>query len=274
MAKKIIRITESDIHNIVKNVINEIDNATLGRAIVGANVDSNDLNSSDEQLAKNRVGKQVHRDTQKKRRDRQIRAFSDYLSNKMSRELRRDAKIGLGHGSSYYGEIGAERGVPFHHYANVDGSDPTSVFHNSDDTNVRQSSVNAANKISDFVDAMAGYHDKLTNGAEFNNRLNHINDRINDVDNLNKYRRDKEDYENRVQQNEKDIDDFKRLPWYKKIGKKEPQRINAEPPQQPKVKTGVYFMPNETDGLMKQAERYKSNRDKNLDAYNRLLKKR
>lgn len=274
MAKKIIRLTESDLHNIVKNVINEIDNATLGRAIVGANVDSNDLNSSDEQLARNRAGKQVHRNTQKKRRERQIQNFSDYLSNKMSRELRRDAKIGLGHGSSYYGEIGAERGVPFHHYANVDGSDPTSVFHDNGNTNVRSSSVNAANKISDFVDAMAGYHDKLTNGAEFNDRLNHINDRINDVDNLNKYRQDKEDYENRVQQNKKDIDDFKRLPWYKKIGKKGPQRINAEPPQTPKLKTGPYFMPNETDDLMKQAERYKSNRSKNLDAYNRLLKKR
>lgn len=275
MAKKLIRLTESDLHNIVRNVLNEISPEKLGRAFVGANVDlTNNLETSDDQLAKNKIGKDVYRDTQKKRRDRQLRAFSKYLSQKKSKELGRDVKIGLGNigPSSYYGEIDGL--VPFHHYANVDGSDPTSVFHNNYNLDVKSSTVDAANNVSDFVDAMAGYHDELTNGADFNASIGHINDRINDVENVNQYNRDMEDYENRVKANEKEIEDFKRLPWYKKIGKTAPEKLKVEPPKYPDLKTGVYLRPNKSDGLLKQAERYKKNREKNLSAYRRLLKKK
>ena len=121
---------------------------------------------------------------------------------------------------------------------------------------------------------MAGYHDELTNGADFNASIGHINDRINDVENVNQYNRDMEDYENRVKANEKEIEDFNRLPWYKKIGKSAPEKLKAEPPKYPDLKTGVYLRPNKSDGLLKQAERYKKNREKNLSAYRRLLKRK
>lgn len=38
--------------------------------------------------------------------------------------------------------------------------------------------------------------------------------------------------------------------------------------------TGPYFMPDKSDGLMKQSERLKATREKNRDAYNKYLKKK
>lgn len=275
--EKFSNLLESVVRKAVNESLSEISPEMLARAYVGSNVDRNNIGSSDDDTVVNRNGNVVHRKTQADRRDRQMRAFRERLGSELSKKLGRNIKISkgdIGSDSSYYGEVGRGQTPVFHHYSNVNGDDPTSVYHDDYDRKIGKGDMDASNYVSNLVDAMAGYHDELTGGKEYQDRFNRINDRVNDVENLQKYNKDKEEYEERRRRNRQEIEDFNSLPWYKKLGKKAPQKSTEEEPKAPETKTGPYFMPNEPDGLLQQGERLKATREKNRDAYDKYLKKK
>lgn len=280
--KRKIRLTESDLHRViaesVKGVLNEISKEKMARAYVGAGVDLDNLNGSNDSVATNGIGRTVHRDSQKKRRERQMNTFKRGLSNELSKELGRNVGItrsGDNANTRYYGQISRSTGDNpiYWHYASVDGYDPTDVYRANDDrTLFGNHDMDSAHTIADLTDAMAGYHDELTGGRYSQGYIDRLQDRFNDVENLNKYRKDLEDYEERLNANRREIDDFNRKPWYRKIGKSAPPKMTEPRPESPKLKTGPYFMPDKTDGLADAIEKTRGTIQKNRDAYHRRLK--
>lgn len=281
--KRTIKLTESDLHRVikesVKGVLNEISKEKMARAYVGAGVDLDNLNGSNDSVATNGIGRNVHRDSQKKRRERQMNTFRRGLSNELSKELGRNVDItrsGNNNNTRYYGQMSRSRSGDnpiYWHYASVDGYDPTDVYRDNDGrTLLGNHDMDSAHTIADLTDAMAGYHDELTGGKYSQANLDALHDRFNDVENLNKYRQDLEDYEERANANKREIDDFDRKPWYRKIGKRAPAKMTEPRPEPPKLKTGPYFMPNDTDGLTNAIEKTKGTIQKNRDAYHRRLK--
>lgn len=273
-----IKVTEGALRSIVKKALNEISDELKARAYVKANVDGDELSASHEPLAKNGNGSNVHRATQKKRRERQKQTFKNGLSDSLSKKLGRFVSVSRGGDGdvSYYGDFG-RKGVgdtTFHHYAYANGEEPVSVYHDRGSRGIDSSDVKASEEISDLVDAMAGYHDHLTHGRDFKQRLSDINDRANDVEAVNRYKEDMKDYEDAMWKNKMDIEAFERMPWYKKIGKKAPTKMTREKPHHPTIKTGPYFMPDDPSGLYKKADRLKATRDKNNNAYEMRLKKK
>ena len=289
---KRIKLTESEFRRVIKEsvsrILTEISPELVARAYVGANVDYDDLNNSNEVTALNKNGQKVHRDTQKARRERQKKAFSQKISSDLSKKLGRNVKIYSGRNGEgddaenyYYGEINRGQNPIYHHYSYANGNDPTNSYHDkifydggSYDKKINHSDMNAADYISDFTDAMAGYHDELTGGKQYKNRMNRINDRISDVENIQKYKKDMQDYEDAERQHNLNQLQYNSLPWYKKIGKKNKSEFTRKKPKFPDLQTGPYFMPDNPEGLMQQAERTKSNRQKNTDKYNKLLQRK
>jgi hypothetical protein len=284
---KTIRLTENNLRSIIKEsvsrILNEISPEFLSRAYVGANVDYDNLKSSEEPTATNRNGRKVYRDTQGDRRNRQIHAFSNRIGNDLSTKLGRNVKIATGNSGGdtyYYGEVDRGSLPIYHHYSHVNGNDPTDSYHGEVYDNgypvkvkIGNSDIKAADYVADLTDAMAGYHDELTGGEQYKKRINKINDRVNDVDNINRYKDELNDYEEAKRQSEIERSEFDRLPWYKKIGREKPRQFTRQEPQYPKTKTGPYFMPDNPEGLMKQADRTKANRENNIAKYNNILKR-
>ena len=282
--KRKIRLSESQLHNIikesVKNVLNEISPEKMARAYVGAGVDLDDLDSSREQVATNGVGRQVHRDTQKARRERQMNTFRHGLSNQLTKDLDTNVEIrrsGNNGDTKYYGQMSrdvAGNAPTYWHYASVEGYDPTDVYNDYNGMRpLGNHDMDNANYIADLTDAMAGYHDELTGGRYSQDYVNRLQNRFNDVEDLNKYHQDLEDYEERMRANEREIEDFNNKPWYRKIGKKAPRKSTEPRPEAPTLKTGPYFMPRNTDGIVDTIEKARGTIQKNRDAYQRRLKR-
>lgn len=282
--KKRIRLSESELHNIikesVKSVLNEISPEKIARAYVGAGVDLDDLNSDNDKVATNRSGRKVHRDTQKDRRRRQMMTFRDGLSKQLSNDLGHNVSIsksGDKEHTKYYGQLSKDRAGNYpiyHHYASVDGYDPADVYNDNNGMwPLGNHDMDTADYIADFTDAMAGYHDELTGGRYSQANIDSLQDRFNDVENINKYRQDLDDYEERMDANRREIEDFKSKPWYKKIGKKGPRKSTEPKPEPPTLKTGPYFMPDKTDGLVNDIEKTRGTIEKNRNASQRRLKK-
>lgn len=281
--KRQIRLTEGQLHDIikesVKGVLSEISAEKMAKAYVGAGVDLDNLNAGKDSVATNGMGRKVHRDSQKKRRERQMNLFRHGLSDELSKELDRNVDItrsGDNENTRYYGQMSRSRSGDnpiYWHYASVDGYDPTDVYRDDGGRTILGNyDMDSADRIADLTNAMAGYHDELTGGKYSQANLDSLQDRFNDVENINKYRHDLADYEQRMDANRREIDDFNRKPWYRKIGKKAPAKSTEPKPESPKLKTGPYFMPDNTDGLTKAIERTKGNIQKNRDAYHRRLK--
>ena len=280
--KRQIRLTEGQLHDIikesVKGALNEISAEKMAKAYVGAGVDLDNLNGGKDSVATNGIGRNVHRNSQKKRRERQMNLFRRGLSDELSKKLGSNVNItrsGNNANTRYYGQMSRSRSGDnpiYWHYASVDGYDPTDVYRDNDGSTILGNhDMDSANRIADLTDAMAGYHDELTGGKYSQANLDSLHDRFNDVENVNKYRQDLADYEQRMDANRREIDDFNRKPWYKKIGKKAPAKSTEPRPESPKLKTGPYFMPDNTDDLTKAIERTKGTIQKNRDAYHRKL---
>jgi len=278
MGRNIIRITENDLHNIVKHVLNEISDEMLARAFASANADYNDLNSGEGALAKNKVGRDVHRSTQKNRRDRQKDLFNKTLSQQVSRKLRDDVRFGGGDASNgstpyYWTEIGGKGYSPltYRRVSNVDAYEPTDVYNNEREIN--QSKLKGINHVRNLADIMAGYHDELTNGKYSQGRIDRLNDRINDIENNNKYHQDLDDYEKRKTELEDAISAYERLPWYKKPFKTKPEKFTEPKPEPQDMKTGPYFLPRNPEGTAKEVEATKARRDAHRAAYRKSLER-
>ena len=134
--------------------------------------------------------------------------------------------------------------------------------------------MRASEHLTDLVDGMAGYDSELKGHAPFNSRIDYLNDRANDVNNLNQYHKDKEEFERRKSDHDARMRDYDSLSWFKKPFKKRPLPFTDEEPRAPKIKTGHYFMPNEPEGLYKRGEEIKGNHDANMRAYDKYLKKK
>ena len=275
-----------NINNIVKKVvneaINEISPETMARAYVKAGVDRDNLDSSNDATATNLNGEKVHRNTQKNRRERQEDTFRKGLNKSLSNEFNKDVSFHR-HGNpntTVYG-VQTRKGkgengpIDFHHYSESDGN-RGSVYDSdfgSPSLQMKRKDMKAIDRVSNLTDAMTGYHNELTGNKDHQKRLSDLNDRINDVDAVNKYYQDTKDYEDAVSNSNRDIANFKSQPWWKKIGKKAPEPFTGKKPETPKLKTGPYFMPDKTDGLYKEIDRVKGNHDAQKNAYEKYLKK-
>lgn len=279
MAKRLIRLTESDLRGIVENsvrkVLNEISPELKARAMVKANNNLQQLNKSNNSIEKNLNGAPVHKDTQKRRRDRQIMAFRRGLENDMRRKFNKDVKFGINNSSvddnaQFSVDYG---GDTFRHYSDSDGGQRSSVFFPKNGQDIGNKDIRASEYLSNMVDAMAGYDSELKDHSPFNSSISRINDRANDVENINKYNKDKEDYKKRKEAHGRSLSDYDSLPWYKKPFAKKPLPFTDEKPMPPKIKTGHYFMPSEPESVYKRGEEIKNNHDKNISAYNKYLKR-
>ena len=268
----------------IKNVLNEISPELKARAMVKANHDLQRLNRSKNDVETNFNGDAVHKDTQKRRRDRQLMAFKKGLEGDMRRKYGRDVKFGIDdYEDSWPGReetnINTRYSVDynddtFRHYVNTDAGERGSVFYPRQGQQVGHRDMKAAQYLTNMVDGMAGYDSELKGHKPFNSRLAYVNDRAKDVENINKYKQDKKDYEERKDANEREINRYNSLPWYKKPFKEKPTQFTGKEPKFPKIKTGSYFMPNEPEDMYKRAEELKGNHQATTDAYNNFLKKK
>ena len=278
MAK--IRLTESRLNGIIsesiRSVLNEISPEMKARAMVKANHDLGQLGKSNDQVGRNLNGVPVHRDTQKRRRERQLQAFRNGLGDDMQKKFGRDAKFSVRNNPDGNSEFSVDYdGDRFRHFSNSDGGERGSVFFDrGHNPNVGHRNMRASEHLTDLVDGMAGYDSELKGHAPFNSRIDYLNDRANDVNNLNQYHKDKEEFERRKSDHDARMRDYDSLPWFKKPFKKRPLPFTDEEPRVPKIKTGHYFMPSEPEGLYKRGEEIKGNHDTNMNAYNRFLKKK
>lgn len=278
MAK--IRLTETELKGIisesVRSVLNEISPEMKARAMVKANHNLRQLGNSDGQVGQNLNGVPVHRDTQKRRRDRQLMAFKKGLEDDVKKKVGRDVRFSIDNSSvdddarfavDYNGDM-------FRHYSSSDGSERGSVFYPRNGQDVNHRDMRASEYLTNMVDAMAGYDSELKGNAPFNSRISYINDRANDVNNINQYHKNKEEFEKRRDAHKARMRDYNSLPWYKKPFKKKPLPFTDEEPKSPKIKTGHYFMPSEPEGVYKRGEEIKGNHDTIMKAYNTHLKKK
>lgn len=280
MNKKRIRLTESALKRIVsesiKSVLNEISPELKARAMVKANHNLRQLGDSNDQVAQNLNGVPVHRETQKRRREKQLRAFKDGLESDMSKKVGRDVKFSIDDKSDNNTEFGVDyNGDRFRHFSSTDGGTRGSVFFDKgQNPDVNHRDMRASEHLSGLVDAMAGYDSELKGHSPFNSRINHLDDRANDVENLKRYNKAKEEYEKRKKAHNERMFDYNSSPWYKKPFKRKPLPFTDEKPQVPKMKTGPYFLPDEPSGLYKRGEEIKGNHDANMRAYNTFLKRK
>lgn len=261
------------IDETVKRTLNEISSEKKAAAFVKANHDLHNLNKSNDAVATNFNGNKVHNLTQSLRRDRQKQAFKNGLINDLQKKFNtHDIRL-----NAYNYDDDTQFSVTydddkFHHYSNTSGTERDSSFHPRD-RKVDHRDMKAADYLTNMVDAMAGYDSELKGHKPYKSELASVNDRANDVENLQKYYQDVEDYEQRKDVNRREMDSYNSAPWYSKLFKKKPLPFTLQKPQPPQNKTGVYFMPRTPDVLYKQAERIKGTHQNNMDAYNRFFKK-
>ena len=274
------RIKQSKFHRIVsesiRETLNELSPELKARAMVKANHNWQQLNNSDNDVEKNGNGVPVHKDTQKRRRERQTIDFRNELQNDMRRKFGKNATFGIENGSDNdSNQFSVDYGNDtFRHYSSTDGGSRGSVFHPRGNNNVGHKDMRASEYLTNMVDAMAGYDSELKNNSPFNSRLNYINDRAEDVRNTKKYNKERDEYERRKEQHSKRMSEYEGLPWYKKPFNSKPMPFTDEKPVPPKIKTGHYFMPKEPESVYKRGEEIKSNHNINKNAYDNFLKKK
>ncbi len=278
MAK--IRLTEKELKGIisesVKRILNEISPEMKARAMVKANHDLGQLGRSNDQVGQNLNGVPVHRDTQKRRRDRQTTAFRKGLENDLGRKFNKDVRFGINANSNDSNNMFSadyDDGT-FRHYSDASGSERGSTFYPRQGRNVGHKDMRASEYLTNMVDGMAGYDSELKGHSPFDSEMNYVNDRADDVNSINRYNRDKEEYNRRKEAHDGRMRDYESLPWYKKPFSKKPLPFTDEEPVAPKTKTGPYFMPNEPESVYKRGEEIKANHNANTNAYNRYLKKK
>ena len=273
------RISQSTFRKIIsesiRETLNEISPELKARAMVKANHNLQQLGHSSNDVEKNLNGVPVHRDTQKRRRERQILAFKKGLENDMKHKFGRGTTFGIRDaGDDDNNEFSVDyNGNTFRHYSNTDGSSRKSLFFTKDNQNVGHRDMRASEYLSNMVDAMAGYDSELKGETPFNSRIGYINDRAKDVENINRYNKEKDEYDRRKEENDRKMSEYERLPWYKRPFNKKPLPFTDEKPMKPRLKTGPYFMPDETESVYKYGEEIKGNHNANKNAYSKFLKK-
>lgn len=272
------KISQSTLHRIIsesiRETLNEISPELKARATVKANHNWQQLNRSNNDVEKNLNGVPVHKDTQKRRRERQILAFKKGLENDMRRKFGKDTTFGIRNsGDDDSNEFSADyNGNTFRHYSSTDGGSRGSLFSKMDG-DVKHRDMRASEYLTNMVDAMAGYDSELKGDSPFNSRLGYVNDRAKDVENTNRYNKEKEEYDRRKEESDRKMSEYERLPWYKKPFSKRPLPFTDEKPMKPKLKTGPYFTPNEPESVYKRGEEIKGNHNANKNAYSKFLKK-
>lgn len=274
--KQKITLTESALKRIVsesiRKVLNEISPELKAKAMVKANHNLRQLGDTDGQVAQNLNGVPVHKDTQKRRRQRQLMAFEKGLKNDMAKKFGKQTNFSIDGDTNFSVDYDNDR---FRHFSSSDGSNRGSVFFDRGyNPNVGHHDMRASEYLTNMVDAMAGYDSELRGHSPFNATINHLNDRINDVENVNKYHKDMEEFEKSKEAHDKKMFDYEISPWYKKPFMKKPLPFTREKPKTPRLKTGPYFLPDKPDGLYKRGEEIKGNHDTNMKAYNAFLKKK
>ena len=259
----------------IRETLNEISPELKARAMVKANHNLQQLNHSDNDVEKNLNGLPVHKDTQKRRRERQIMSFKKGLESDMRRKFGRDTTFGIrSDGDDDNNEFSADYNKDsFRHYSNTAGDSRGDVFFPRDNQNVGHKDMRASEYLRNMVDGMAGYDSELKGDSPFNSRLGYINDRAKDVENINRYNKEKDEYDRRKEEHDRKMSEYERLPWYKKPFNKKPLSFTDDKPIQPKLKTGPYFMPSEPESMYKRGEEIKSNHGINKNAYDKFLKK-
>lgn len=271
----------------VREVLNEISPEMKARAMVKANHDLQRLNLSDKDVETNLNGEPVHKETQKRRRDRQLMAFKNGLEKDLTNKFRREVKFGIDSSKrderntkwnddddTYYDNLFSVdyNDDKFRHFTRADASYSGTRF--SDDRNVDRRDMKASDYLTKMVDGMAGYDSELKGHYPYNAAIKHNNNRAKDVENIRKYRQDKQDYEERKRQHDWQMREYDSLPWYRKPFNKKPSEFRMNEPQPPETKTGPYFMPDNPEVLHKDTENLKASHKTHMDAYNNFLKKR
>ena len=270
-----------NINNIVKKAvneaINELDRDTMGRAFVKANVDYDKLGNGSDREARNLNGLPVDKWNQMQRRKRQSNLFAGGLENSFanelggrkpyfsafqdtdSRDLRKDYPDQRKISNEYQGSFtrgDSDKGKVRYSYGTTTDGRPSidDQIHKREHGIVKDdgyfsgpfggSDFNAAKKIKDYTDALAGYHDKLAGHSQ--NRIDHLTGQADYLDKRDKYKKDYEDYSNALEANKREIADYESKPWWKKIGKKAPELFNGEEPKAPPYQS-VYPYENAKD---------------------------
>ena len=277
------------INESVKMALNELSPEIKARAMVKANHDLQRLNLSDKDVETNLSGEPVHKDTQKRRRDRQVMAFKKGLEGDLTRKFRRDVKFGIDStkrderdkkwnddDDTYYDNLFSVDydDDKFRHFTGTDSSYSGTRFSPKDNTNVDRRDMRATDYLTKMVDGMAGYDSELKGHYPYNSAIKHNNNRAKDVENIRKYRQDMQDYEERQRQHDWQMREYNSLPWYRKPFNKKPSDFRINKPQPPETKTGPYFMPDNPEVLHKDTEKLKASHKTQMDAYNNFLKKK
>ena len=273
----------------VKKVLNEISPEMKARAMVKANHDLQRLDLSNNDVETNLNGDSVHKDTQKRRRDRQIMAFKKGLESDLTRRFNKDVRFGIDSSklddtdtkfnkdddTHYVNTFSSDYDDgKFRHFSKSDATYDGTRFYPRNNSNVSQRDMRAADYLTNMVDAMSGYDSELKGHYPYNTAIKYANNRADDVEKIRKYRQDMEDYENRRMQHDLQTREYDSLPWYRKPFNKKPSEFRELKPKYPDIQTGPYFMPDKPEHMYNWAEDVKAKHRAHMDAYNNHLRKK
>ena len=175
----------------VRETLNEISPEMKARAMVKANHDLQRLNLSDKDVETNLNGEPVHKDTQKRRRDRQLMAFKNGLEKNLTKKYGREVKFGIDSSKcderntkwnddddTYYDNLFSVDydDDKFRHFARTDSTDSGTRFSPKDNINVDRRDIRASDYLTKMVDGMAGYDSPKYNNYESTHEENTVSE--------------------------------------------------------------------------------------------------
>ena len=313
MNKKTIRLTESDLHRIIKESVNRVLNEVSTNKRAAALVKANNQKFPDTKtmMKGNRV---VDTNLEKQRKERQKDLFANSVARDVGKAIGRDRgernaksiaacqiaiktlqkriedpnmgeerrKLAMDDIKRYKEQLKKLRSdnLGFKLSANNDG------YHLSDDNgNVAYSNVdvngfnyddpkeaNRASQMMDVTDRLMGYDDELNQGSKLDGRLDYLQRRKQNAANLEKYYKDKEDWEDRKWKAGNKMDAWKSKNPVSRMFSKKPEEFNEPEPRKPewdKGGGGYYFLGKSddyNDSIVKQDSlnnHYRLSNDKN-----------
>lgn len=289
--RSIIRLTESDLHRIIREsvgcILNELTTNKRAAAFVGAN--NVQFPDTKTMVKGNRV---VDTEHEKKRKERQKNLFANSVARDVGKAIGRDRgeanekairdcedeiakmeKIASNPDETEQRRLGAKENIRyfsdrlerlksdtlgFSLGADADG------YHMSDrNGNVAYShttgrhfgyddptEANRASQMLDVTDRLMGYDDEVSQGKKLDSRLDYLERRQKNAANIEKYNKDKEDWEDRKWKADSEMQSWKGKSPISRMFSKKPAEFNEPEPQRPewdKGGGGYYFLGNSGD---------------------------
>lgn len=289
--KRTVRLTESDLHNIIKESVNrilsEVSTNKRAAAFVGAN--NYKFPDSKTMMKGNRV---VDTEYEKERKERQKRLFGNSVARDVGKEIGKDRgeanakairdcektiadmqRIVDNPNETEQRRLGAKENIKYfkdkldklksdtlgfslkgdkdgYHLSDRNGNVAFSHLNNRRFNYDDPREANRTAQMLDVTDRLMGYDDEVSQGKKLDGRVDYLERRQKNAANIEKYNKDKEDWENRKWKADSEMQSWKGKNPISRMFSKKPAEFNEPEPQRPewdKGGGGYYFLGNSGD---------------------------